>query len=387
MSLIVGRADNGKIILLGDSKLTYKSHNSNPYLEGCLKLYIVNPQLAFGFAGIVEHFKEILPALLNAKDADTLIKAALSSKKDKAFDFDLIVAQAGENELYLLKENQLSRSSVAYIGDKDGFEAYQKAYTLSEPGTQPEEDRAYISIALQPEPQWNDNQYSRMTSAFNAVLKNEDIKSVDGILVPLCTHKGAFQYMTYVDAISDPFEITKVMNSGKPIDFGTAEHGSFSIELCDTSPHGGSFKDIGFYFLQGGFGVIFPPDSSGLRRPKIVKALNPALWVLNTSKEYGHGVASGYMTPDHCGIAGESLMQELNWKDAFYCYELGKDAKGLKERTAVFDRYMSGYAVSMFNVGQQKDAVALLEDLITENSSLPLCGEYLFKLKQAIQNK
>ena len=384
MSLIVGRVDSGKIILLGDSKLTYAYHNANPYLEGCLKLYIVNPQLAFGFAGIVEDFEQALPSLLTATNAANLVNIAQDFKKTKNLDFDLIAAQAGESNLHVLKGNQISHSVVAHIGDEDGFEAYQKAYLSSEPGIQAQVDRAYISIALQPEPEWDGKMYVCMTSAFNAVLKNEDIKSVDGILVPLCTHKGAFQYMTYVDAISDPFEITKVMDLGRPIDFGTAEHGSFSVELCEASPHGGSCKDVGFYFLQGGFGVIFPPNTNGLKRPKIVKALNLALWVLNTSKEYGYGVASGYMTPDHCGIAGEFLMQEQNWKDALYCYELGKDAKGLKERTAVFDRYMSGYAVSMFNIGRQKDAITLLEDLIGDNKSLPLCGECLFKLKQAV---
>lgn len=153
-------------------------------------------------------------------------------------------------------------------------------------------------------------------------------------------------------------------------------------ELCDASPHGGSCRDIGFYFLQGGFGVIFPPNSNELRRPRIVKAENPAFWVLNTSKEYGHGVASGYMTPDHCGIADESLMQNQNWKDALFCYELGKNAKGLKERPAVFDRFMSGYSVAMFNTGRQSEAIALLESLLSENTSLPLCGEYLYKLRQ-----
>jgi len=387
MSLIVGRTENGKVILLGDSKLTYKYRDSNPYLDGCLKLYILSPQLAFGFSGIVEHFEQALPNFLNAIDASELIKIAQEVIQKKKFDFDLIVAQAGENEFYLLKEGQISRSSVGYVGDKEGFEAYQKAYTLSEPGYDAQVDRAYISFALQPEPEWRENQYGRMTSAFNAVLKNEDIKTVGGILVPLCTHKGVFEYMTYSNAISDPFEITKVMKSGKPIDFGTAEHGSFSVELCDTSPHGGSCKNIGFYFLQGGFGVVFPPNSNGLRRSKIVKAFNPAIWVLNTSKVYGNGVASSYMTPDHCGIAGESLMQEQKWKDALYCYELGKDAKDLKERTAVFDRYMSGYAVSMFNVGQQEDAIALLEKLVDENSSLPLCVEYLFRLRQAVWAK
>ncbi|GEM_PF-5630111 len=101
----------------------------------------------------MEHFDQVLPDLLNARDAETLINAAQSYKKDTNLDFDLIVAQPGENELYVLKENQFSRSSVAYIGDKEGFEAYQKAYFLSEPQTSPQEDRANISISLQPAPQ------------------------------------------------------------------------------------------------------------------------------------------------------------------------------------------------------------------------------------------
>lgn len=383
MSLIVARMDSGRAIILGDTKLTYKHKDSNPYLDGCLKQYMINSNLAIAFAGIVEHFENVLPSLYSFNNASDLIEYARVQKQQHNYDFDLIASQIGEDSLHVLKGVTVTRSIVAHIGDTDAFGIYQKAYMERESGHFQIEDRANITISQLPEPLWENEIYSRMTSAFNVVLQSEGVQTVCGMLVSLCSHKGNFQYMHYVNAISDPFKVTKVLNSGKPIDFGTAEFGSFSVELCDTSPNGGSPQDIGFYFLQGGFGLVFPNSSSGLRRPLVVQAENPAFWVLNTSKIYGVGVASGYMTPDHCGLAGEVLMNNSNWQDAVYCYELGKNAKDLKSRIEIFDRYKSGYAVAMFNWGKRIEAIEMLDSILSENQSLKFCNHYLQQMKSA----
>ncbi len=388
MSLIIGRANKGNVIILGDTKLTfYNNKNSNPYVDGCLKVYSVNDTLAFGFAGTVEHFEIALEELLQCKSPDEIANVALKLKSEKHLDFDLLIGEAGNDYLTLLKGKQITKQIVGYIGDKDAYEKYQSNFNSNNGAIPPEEGRASIQISRQPEPLWENEIYSKMFHAFKNTITNAKIPSVGGISVPLCTDKGKFRYMNYVDIISDPLDLSQFSDKPKVIEFGTAEYGSFSVEFSDTSPHGGSPKDIGFYFLQGGFGLIFCENKNMLKKPKVILAKNPAYWVLNSSFEYGSGVASGYATPDHCGIAGEQLLTTGNWKDALFCYELGKDDKSLPNRPAVYDRFMSGYAVALFNCGKTIEALKTLETAIAANSISPRCGEYLAKIQSALQLK
>lgn len=387
MSLIVGRANKGRVIILGDTKLTFHNNKySNPYVDGCLKLYAVSDSLAFGFAGIVEQFEIALPSLLACKSANEIANTALELKIEKKLDFDLLIGEVGAEFLTILKGAEISQQVIGYVGDKDAFEEFQSNFNEVSLFTG-EEARAYIQISRLPEPVWEDDVYLKMFNAFKKTLISSKLVTVGGIAIPLCTDNGKFRYMCYVDIISDPLDISQFSNGPKTIEFGTAAYGAFSVELCDTSPYGGSPYDIGFYFLQGGFGLVFCENSNKLKQPKVVLADNPAYWVLNSSFEYGVGVGSGYMTPDHCGIAGEQLLSSGNWTNALFCYELTKDAIKFSERPAVYDRFMSGYAVALFNCGKIEDAFNIIKNTLKLNASSPLCSEYLTKFLAVTKKK
>jgi hypothetical protein len=179
------------------------------------------------------------------------------------------------------------------------------------------------------------------------------------------------------------YNITEFKDTPKAITFGTAEKGGYSVEFSDDTPYGGQGRNIGYYFLQGGFGVIFQARQSNLKVPQIIRAENPAYWVLETKKLLGHGLGSGYLSADHCGMAGEALLREGKAEDALFCYELRKDDRSLTDNPALQDRYISGYATAMFNCGdinQRISAIRILEQFIETHSIASSCKNVLEKI-------
>jgi len=384
MTLIVGRVDKGNVILIGDTKLTYMYDEKNPYIDGCLKLYRVNDELAFGFSGNVEHVKNVMPELMKCTSAKQITDIACNYRDKFNLDFDLIVAQYGDEFLYVLKDGKISRNTVAYIGDHYAFDRFQEILNNNIKSLDSNLKTMNISMQRLPKPAWKDNIYSRMLSSFIELLKSGNNSSVGGITVSLCTDEFKFRYMNYANTISNPLNFENIKNGQTIVDFGSAQNGSFSVEFNDASWYGGDFSDIGFYFINGGFGIIFPLNGDFLRYAKTVKADNPAFWILNSSKEYGYGVGLSFLTPDHCGIAGEQLLKEKKWSDAVYCYELCIKSEEHLKKSGVFDRYIDGYAVGLFNSGRREESVALLRNIMSTNSPLPMCNKRYLQLLELL---
>lgn len=274
---------------------------------------------------------------------------------------------------------------VGFIGDSEAFNAFQGYYHnyTQQDGAQNEVGRATLQILKIPEPVKENDIYSSMYLALKQVIWDVNIPSVGGVIVPLCTDQGRFQYLVYADVVSDILNIDNFRYEPTPIEFGTAQGGGYSVEFCDDSPYGGEGKNVGLYFLQGGFGVVFPTGENGFRTAELIKAKNPAYWVLETTKRLGHGIWTGYLSEDHCGIAGEELLKEGKEQDALFCYELRKDSKALIERPAVYDRYLAGYATAMFNCGMQDEAITILKTHIKTGMTSKRCKDMLGKMQGA----
>ncbi len=383
MTLIVGRISAGKVYIFGDTKLTFQhKQNANPFVEGCLKQYIVNDQLAIAFAGVKEHFEDVCSDFLKCCNAQEIVDIAIKTQKH-GLDYELMIADAKYDKLRFVKEACIEKSAAGYIGDSDAFNSFQGYFhsAQGESFPEPEIGRAYFQVLQLPEPVDSEKTYLKLFQSLKSVIWDKNIPSVGGVIVPLCTHKGIFRYMGYADVISDPINISDITEEPTPIEFGTAEHGGYSVEFWDDTPNGGAGMEVGFYFLQGGFGISFPKGIREVRNATIVKAENPAYWVLETRKLLGHGISSGYLSEDHCIRAGEKLLKAEQYEYALFCYELRKDSKSLIERPAVYDRYMAGYATAMFNCGKKADAVNLLQPIVNDSKNNPYCCTMLAKMR------
>jgi hypothetical protein len=196
-----------------------------------------------------------------------------------------------------------------------------------------------------------------------------------------------FRYINYADIVSDPLRLEEFSANPKPITFGTPQGGGYAVEFSDNSPLGGNCKEVGYYFLQGGFGVIFPENEKGFRNARLVKALNPALWALETHKILKNGITLGYNSINHCMIAGEKLLKEEKFKDACFCYELRMNSKEFEGQEKIRDRYFAGYTTALFNCGDNQHAVKVLLKEIGGNPNAFRCAEILQRICEIQENR
>jgi hypothetical protein len=383
MTLIIGRVVNEKIYIFGDTALTYNNfRKANPFSEGCLKQYMVTDKLAIAFADDSQDFEDICQKLFSASNACELINIAINAQKSGK-NFELLIGEVGYKNIRTVKEGIVNEAPSGYIGDKVGFESFQKYFhaptncVITNPP-----DRAAIQILRYPEPIIEDEIYGRFYEALKQVILDERVPSVGGLIIPLCTDNGKFCYINYVDITSDPVSLSEFKAGLTVIEFGTPAKGGYSVEFCNDIPYDGQGNNIGYYFLQGGFGIAFPPTQTGFRIPKIVPAENPAYWILETKKLLGYGIGCGFLTADHCAIAGEKLLQQDKAEDALFCYELRKNDKSLTHRPALQDRYVSGHATAMFNcdTSQQTAAIQMLEEFINTHSIALSCKRQLQRM-------
>ncbi len=363
MSLVIARIHNSKVYIFADTALTFNGGiRSNPFVEGCLKVYRLSPNLAVAFAGVREHFAAVASSMLLSDDADRIAREGLQCQAN-GLKIDLIVATAEPPRLLFVKEGTLAECSAGYIGDADAFEVFQKYYHSTEVSS-PEfvvQERPTISFLRIPEPVESDEIYGRLYHAFKRIIWDERISGVGGVVVPLCTDAGRLRYMCYGDVVSDPLRPEDWGPEAKAIQFGTPQNGGYAVNFLDDISSGGTGSEVGYYFLQGGFGVIFPQDSLGVRNARIVRAANPALWALETRRELGHPLITAFLMHEHCMGSGEYLIANKQYEDAKFCYELRIESEDLKRNAALYDRYLAGYAAALFNSGDAAVARTIVE--------------------------
>ncbi len=368
--------------MLGDTELTFHNQKkANPFVEGCLKQYLIKDDLAIGFAGVKEHFEQTLPRFLDCLNGYEVVKIAVDAQSS-GLDFDLMIGEIGYEKIRFVRNGVVSEAEAGYIGSHEAFDAFQRIYheTSLDNQLQLELGRAQIQILKLPEPLTDNEIYSRLFNSLKSVIWDTNILGVGGMIIPLCVNNGKFQYMNYADVSSDPLNAEDFTDEPKTIEFGTVAEGGYSVEFCDDTPYGGQGKNIGFYFLQGGFGVLFPANKNGFRNTELVKAGNPAFWVLETNKRLGNGIGSMYLSVDYCGIAGEELLNSEKYQDALFCYEIVKDLKTLEGRPSVYDRYIAGYATAKFNCGKHQEAIAMLQAQVNKQDISPCSTDILQKI-------
>lgn len=350
MTLIVARKIEEQIYIVGDTQLTLKYNlKNNPFFYGCLKQYIVNNNIAVAFAGNKDDFEEDLSRILKSDNSRDIVNIALHANKK----YDLIIADLEDEELIFIKDGKLEKQDSGFIGDPTAYNFYQKNYHKFENNSEP--GKISLATFLLPEPVSQDTQntYKLMFQSLKEVCLNNTIQSVGGVIVPLCSHNKCFSYMSYMDSTLNSFDVKELQR--QLITYGSSSDGSCTVEFF------GNVKNPGYYFLQGGVGLIYSKNNYDLLEPKLVFATTPAHWALETAYLLGEGLKSGFLNVDNCGELGEALLKQEEYRKAIYCYELKVDSPELLgERKIICDRYIAGYAIALFNIGETKKAELLL---------------------------
>jgi len=380
MSLITAKVVGEHIYCIGDTKITYANDiNSNPILSGSIKQYIFN-NLLVCFAGCVYSFEQDIEKYRSCTSLEEITEIAVS----KAIEYEVLAASFNPCRIIIVKNKSASEVKAGFIGDADAFNKYQNYYhaskqVLSTP------DTGEIKIFQLPEPVAENGDYVRMYKAMKDVATDAGIESVGGAVITTATHKGMFQYMMYCDIFTDEV-VTPEPGETKTIGFGSKEGGGYAVEFSACNEHGGLALKPVYYFLQGGFGVVFPENVGAVSKARFIKAKNPCQWALETRDLLGEGVISGYLSLDHCGIEGEKNIAVGDYKKALDCYKLRLDsARKFSDYRPKLDRYFSGYYVCLFNTGFQAKALSEIKDLTANNHDFENRKRYQNAMENAIK--
>jgi hypothetical protein len=378
MSLIVARMVDGLPCLFGDTKLSFAYCDSQPFLAGCLKQYIINPTLAIGFAGDKNDFERVLPNILSCTTLDEVVGVTASSQLG-GLDFELVVADARRPLFTFIKNGVDSEAAAGYVGCNAAFDQFQRNlnHGVNASDAHAEPDKADLLVLQVPASVGHSDTHMRIFQALKLVVEDLRFQSVGGAIVPLCVDIGSFKYMGYVDRHSAILDLSETGIDGRAIEFGNAISGGYCIEFWDNSVAGGSGQDVGLYFLQGGIGVAFPQRPSGLREALLVKAENPAEWVLKTRQLYGAEVYSAYLNHHHCSVAGRRFIEAEDFVNALSYYDLKKDTAAQPGSKFLNDQFAAEYAVALFNSGHQADAQRLLSEIADQHADAMVCAALL----------
>lgn len=124
MSLIVARKFREKFYILGDTELTcVKQEKRNPFIQGCLKQYIISDDLAICFAGVKEHFEDVCKTIFSFKDPLKIASFVKNEQKD-GLDFELLIASLHHPNFFIIKNGEITETEAGYLGSFEAFESF-----------------------------------------------------------------------------------------------------------------------------------------------------------------------------------------------------------------------------------------------------------------------
>jgi len=190
MSLVVSHLTEEGPRIVSDSRVSFSDGRNPKVKTGTIKSIIITETIAVCFAGDVENGLNAIREFANNLDKsrfDSCIANLCTASEQKPREVEFIVAVAGEvNNLYRVKDGLIeSDLRVAWIGDREAFEAFQQEY--NEP-----QDEIQLEL-MQGLPQ-SAQTMTRITSAMDKVIANPDIDAVGEFNVRIGSKKGKFNY-------------------------------------------------------------------------------------------------------------------------------------------------------------------------------------------------
>jgi hypothetical protein len=250
MTLIVGKIKNNLIRLVSDSKITDENSVRNNALLGNLKLFIINPTTCLGFSGNTYFAEKLFEEVYSNKIKkinELLYRCQMLNleSNDKTF-FCVAILQPKAQLIKIYNRKVETNQENIWIGDKLGFEKYQQSF----------HENKTVS-----------NEFSKMESAFEAVINDEKIPTVSDFQISVETvfseqlKTNYFQYTLKTSISIAPYSFTIQATSGKPtfvpVIQGNAENGSYGI--CYLRSLNPFIPAVAIHFSHGNFGVLFCP--------------------------------------------------------------------------------------------------------------------------------
>lgn len=266
MSLIVARKINNKLIIVGDTKLTYPYKEKNSPKDGTIKSIILNSTISVCFAGDVYYAEEALKEIASNYDLENIKSTLLKWHLESEGSTDFIIA-VGCNEPYFLtiKDSIIKLEYQCWIGSIDGFRKFQELFLSNY--VHRYECGVNLNIVQQPasEDELFKEQYNKLYEAMIGVIEDNSINEIGGFIIPLIFENNKFSYHFYVSVFRKPIDVDEEIGKEKwnKVVFGGAEDGSFTVNFS-----GGDNAELAIHFYQGEIGVVYSRLENGLLNPK-----------------------------------------------------------------------------------------------------------------------
>ena len=257
MTLIVGRRNlNGVIRVVGDMRLTDSTEIRRGFPYAALKNIILSPNHLVGYAGNAELGMHTIRRLKTAP-IDELAQGLLASARNAGNGLggvEFLLAHTERGLQRITTEGVDEPTDAGWIGDRNAFEVYQRAYhQLEQPpeltwieGVSPPKDQLPDPAAAEP--------FIRMSSAIHVLQEDSGVTSVGEAFVSANSKEG-FRYEQ--QGFFQASHTQEIGSEWTTLNWGTAAQGGFGFNLLQSAAPG--IGAVGLYFPHGSLGLLYHP--------------------------------------------------------------------------------------------------------------------------------
>lgn len=278
MSLIVARKYEDQLFIVSDTKLTHPNHEvkrlKTKPSDGVIKTVIINPRICISFAGDIDDAEVALKQINGIDPIAKIIDTLTYYHKQSSHKTEFILCYAlPDITIYKFKSGECKSVVSTWIGDQIAFNRFQESMmgvikkekkkkdwrkeNTKLPTTKKtliEVEMMNMSFELQiPE------QFSKMSSAMDAVIDDSNIETVGGFKVNV-VYKDGFYFNRYGKTYRSNFVM--IGNGAHVLDAG---EGAYSINFFGVS---NDFQSVGLHIRQAKIGIIYQRQDNGLLWPQ-----------------------------------------------------------------------------------------------------------------------
>lgn len=275
MSLIVAKVEGNSILIVSDTKLSYSNDGEEEAQrqkvkpnEGVIKTTIINSNVCVSFAGNVDEAEKAIKDIEPSNTIDQIQNILYKSHRDSLGEVDYIIALGLPiPKIIVIKNGKVEESLYSWIGNKDGYERFQK-YMLGKVKSDRPETSFKVELSIEKKPDIFDN----LINSMDRVIEDSDIKGIAGFRVSVIFEEGKFIYRPYLHSYSGTPTIEITMPPGvRSVTFPMPIHGSnasggYTINFFRSKEN---TNNVGIHLLQGNLGIIYKREDNGLLKPTV----------------------------------------------------------------------------------------------------------------------
>lgn len=379
MTLVIGKVVDGEAVIVSDSKLSFEREDDNPYTKGCVKIYQITNEIVVAFADSVGPFSEDLPLLKQAKSVDCILdivkKRCITEKK-----YELLIAELGRDKIIFIRNGEITESPYSFIGSRDGFDEFRK-HVMGNKGFGGDYSWRSQLIVCNSKSECGgifDLCY-KLIPAMYGVCYQGALRDIGGVVFCYILVKDISCFLNYT-FLFNRLDFEEVMAADGPciLGPGTCQDGGFHISVGSHSIRNQMIEYI--HIHQSKFCLFYYPDEFGLNVPKKYECVNSIHWQVMLFEKLGVRPRIALENIDDILGAAMYYFNKENWANACRCCEFLKEdrLKVMVESEPDFcDHYLSLYCSSLYNNGQFKESLALLNKYYRKMKNHKFCDVFL----------